>query len=99
MPCNQMISMNCRPPRPIEDISPARLPMPNEADRKSRMSTIGDSTFSSMKLNAIRDSGEQHSETDAEGQGASPVQSARRADAEFLERPDAPDGAEDTDRH
>ena len=52
MPCSQMISMNCRPPRPIEDISPARLPMPNEADRNSRMSTIGDSTRSSMKQNA-----------------------------------------------
>ena len=55
MPCNQMISMNCRPPRPIEDISPARLPIPNEADRNSRMSTIGDSTRSSMKQNATRE--------------------------------------------
>ena len=56
MPCSQMISMNCRPPRPIEDISPARLPMPNDAERNSRMSTIGESTCSSMKQNATSDS-------------------------------------------
>ena len=52
MPCNQMISMNCRPPRPTDDISPARLPMPNDADRNSRMLTIGWATRSSMKQKA-----------------------------------------------
>ena len=41
MPCSQMISMNCSPPRPIDDISPARLPMPNAVERNSLMSTIG----------------------------------------------------------
>ena len=56
MPCSQMMSMNWRPPRPIEDISPARLPMPNEADRNSLMSTIGESMCSSMKQNATSDS-------------------------------------------
>ena len=52
MPCSQMISMNWSPPRPTDDISPARLPMPNDADLNKRMSTIGCSTRSSMKQNA-----------------------------------------------
>jgi len=52
MPCSQMMSMNCSPPRPTEDINPARLPMPNAADRNSRTSTIGWGTRSSMKQNA-----------------------------------------------
>ncbi len=56
MPCSQMMSMNCSPPRPIEDISPARLPMPNDAERNSRMSTIGSATRSSMKQNATSSS-------------------------------------------
>ena len=42
---------------------------------------------------------EQHRQPDAEGQRARPVQPARRARAEFAQRPDAPDGAEDADRH
>ena len=52
MPCSQMISMNCRPPRPTDDISPARLPSPNDADRNNRMFTMGSATRSSMKQNA-----------------------------------------------
>ena len=128
MPCSQMMSMNCRPPRPIEDIRPARLPIPNDAERKSRMSTIGSATRNSMKQKATSDSrpksdcaediwacpsgrrvavrlypvgdaGQQHRQADTEGQDARPVESARRTDAEFLQRPDAPDRAEDADGH
>jgi hypothetical protein len=47
-----MISMNCRPPRPTEDIRPARFPIPNAVDRNSRMLTIGWATRSSIKQNA-----------------------------------------------
>ena len=32
MPCSQMISMNCMPPRPIEASRPARLPAENGPD-------------------------------------------------------------------
>ena len=51
-----MMSMNCRPPRPTEDISPARLPIPNAAERNNRMLIIGWATRSSMKQNATSNS-------------------------------------------
>ncbi len=56
MPCSQMMSMNCNPPRPTEDIRPARLPSPNDAERNSLMSTIGSATRNSMKQNATSSS-------------------------------------------
>ena len=45
-------------------------------------------------LNAVGDAGQQHRQADTEGQDARPVEAAGRADAEFPQRPDAPDGAE-----
>ena len=54
MPCSQMISMNCRPPRAIEASSVAALPAANARIRSSRRSNMGDSTRSSMKQNATR---------------------------------------------
>ena len=47
-----MMSMNCSPPRPTDDIKPARLPIPNAAERNSRILTIGWATRSSTMQNA-----------------------------------------------
>ena len=52
MPCSQMISMNCRPPRAMEASSVARLPIANGRILSSRRSNMGLSTRSSMKQNA-----------------------------------------------
>ncbi len=79
MPCSQMISMNCRPPRPTEDISPARLPMPNDAERNSRMSTIGWATRSSMKQNATSSTSPNRDR--AEHQGLRPSGASNRRTA------------------
>ncbi len=45
-------------------------------------------------LDAVGDADEQHRQADTEGQRARPVQPPGGADAEFLQRPVAPDGAE-----
>ncbi len=49
MPCSQMISMNCMPPRPIEASRPARLPAENARIRNRFMWNIGSDTWFSMK--------------------------------------------------
>ena len=51
MPCSQMISMNCMPPRPIDASSPARLPAQNGRIRNRFMWNIGSATLVSTKPN------------------------------------------------
>ncbi len=41
MPCSQMISMNCSPPRATAELRLARLPKAKGAMRNSRKSSIG----------------------------------------------------------
>ena len=48
MPCSQMISMNCMPPRPIEASRPARLPAQKARIRNRFMWNIGSETWFSM---------------------------------------------------
>jgi len=50
-------------------------------------------------LDAVGDACEQDRQPETEGQRARPVQLAWRADTELPQRSDAPDGAEDADRH
>jgi hypothetical protein len=52
MPCNQMISMNCRPPRPTEASRPARLAIAKLRIRNRRSSNIGEVLRSSITTNA-----------------------------------------------
>ncbi len=81
--------------------------MKQKATSDSRPKTIAPRTYGlvhpvrgvAVRLDAVRDAGQQHRQADTEGQDARPVESARRADAEFPQRPDAPDGAENADRH
>ena len=51
MPCSQMISMNCRPPRAIEASRVAALPAANARIRNSFSGNIGSSTRGSMTQN------------------------------------------------
>jgi hypothetical protein len=52
MPWSQMMSMNWRPPRPMEAISPAKLPAANTGERNSWRWNIGSGERSSMTQNA-----------------------------------------------
>src|SRR5215475_11345372 len=51
MPCSQMISMNCNPPRPIEASRPARLAPAKVGFLNSPMRNIGSATFVSTTQN------------------------------------------------
>ncbi len=51
MPCSQMISMNCSPPRAIAASSVAALPAANALIRNSFRSNIGSATRSSTRQN------------------------------------------------
>ncbi len=53
MPCSQMISMNCRPPRAIEASRVAVIPAANARIRIRPRSNIGALVCSSMKQNTI----------------------------------------------
>ena len=52
MPWNQIISMNIRPPRPIDPKNWARLPAANARMRNSERRNIGSVTLASMKRKA-----------------------------------------------
>ena len=52
MPCSQMISMNCRPPRDIAASRFTAWPAANARIRNSRMLIIGSATRVSMTTNA-----------------------------------------------
>ena len=52
MPWNQIISMNIRPPRPIDPRNWARLPKANGRMRKRERRNIGSFTRLSMTANA-----------------------------------------------
>jgi len=52
IPCSQMMSMNCNPPRPTEAISPARLPAQNARMRNRLRWNIGSATLVSMMQKA-----------------------------------------------
>ena len=52
MPCNQMISMNCRPPRAIDARKFTVWPAANARILNSRRSTIGSLTLASIRQNA-----------------------------------------------
>jgi hypothetical protein len=54
MPWSQMIIMNWRPPRAIEDSRPAMLPAVNALIRKRRSWNIGRGTIRSITTNAAR---------------------------------------------
>ena len=52
MPCNQMMSMNCNPPRAIDASKPARLPALNALIRNRPIANIGWSIRVSTTVNA-----------------------------------------------
>ncbi|SHX03719.1 Uncharacterised protein [Mycobacteroides abscessus subsp. abscessus] len=52
MPCSQMMSMNCRPPRPTDASRFARLPRPKARFLNSRISSIGSATRASITQNS-----------------------------------------------
>ena len=52
MPCNQMISMNCRPPRAIEPSRLAALPLLKAAIRNRLRGNIGSATRASIRQKA-----------------------------------------------
>ena len=54
MPWNQIISMNIRPPRPIEPRNWARLPKANARMRNRESRNIGSFTFISTKMKPTR---------------------------------------------
>ena len=51
MPCSQMISMNCRPPRPIEIMKLATLPATKARMRNNERLNIGSATRRSIMTN------------------------------------------------
>ena len=53
MPCSQMISMNCRPPRPTAITKLARLPIANARIRNIDSLNSGSATRVSTKQNTI----------------------------------------------
>ncbi len=53
MPCSQMISMNCMPPRPIASIRLAMLPAANARILNSEMRNSGSATLVSTNTKMI----------------------------------------------
>ena len=53
MPCSQMMSMNCSPPRAMAAMNPAALPAAKARMRNRPSWNIGSATRLSMTTNAI----------------------------------------------
>ena len=62
MPCSQMMSMNCNPPREMAARKPAALPVEKARILKSRRLNIGDD-------HAVLDDEERDEEDDADDEG------------------------------
>jgi hypothetical protein len=67
MPCNQMISMNCMPPREVAASTLARLPAANGRIRNRCIENIGSGTRVSMITKATRSATPPTSPTTTQG--------------------------------